>query len=249
MKKLKILIIILAISTILNAQGNEVQSIWIIDAPSAATLERGSFMVGVDAYAYGGILGRVHVGLTDRVMFGISYGGTNLIGTGDVEWNPNLGVDVRYRLFNEQLTFPAISIGFNNQGRGAYIDSLSRYTEKSKGLFASASKSFNFLGTFAIHGGANYSFEHGDDDKDVSGFIGLEKSINEELGLYAEYDFALNDNTSNSIGDGKGYLNASVKWSFAGQLFIDFLWKNILKNNSFDPNSSREIRLSFVQYF
>lgn len=244
-----ILVLLIFVCVNLRAQTEEIQSIWVIDCPSAATIERGSFMVGIDAYAYGGILTRVHVGISERIMFGISYGGTNLIGTGAVDWNPTIGVDVRYRLFNEQLTFPAVSIGFTNQGRGAYIDSLSRYTEKSKGAFLSISKSYNFLGTFAIHGGINYSFEHGDGDKDLSGFVGMEKSLNEELALFGEYDLALNDNTTNGVGDGKGYLNAGIKWSFEGQLFIDFLWKNILKNNSFDTNSSREIRISYLQYF
>jgi hypothetical protein len=248
-KRAFIIITLISNFSILYSQTTEVQSIWVIDCPSAATLERGSFMFGIEAYADGGILSRIHVGLTDRILLGISYGGTNVIGTGEVEWNPNVGVDIRYRLFNEEITFPAVSIGFNNQGRGVYIDSLNRYTEKSKGAFLAISKSYEFLGFMAIHGGINYSFEHGDGDKDISGYVGMEKSINEELGIYAEYDFALNDNTSASIGDGKGYLNAGLKWSFEGQLFIDFLLKNILKNNTLDPYSSREIRISFVQYF
>jgi hypothetical protein len=225
------------------------QSIFVIDCPTAATLDKGSFLGEIRAYSQGGLQGGVKVGLSDRFMIGISYGGSNIIGEGDVDWNPYPGAEVRYRLFHEQLNFPAISIGFNNQGYGAYIDSLERYSEKSRGLFAAASKSFRFLGAMAIHGGVNYSFETGDGDKDLNGFIALEKSINEEIGIFVEYDLAMNDNKENNIGSGKGYLNTSVKWSFGDQVFIDFVWKNILQNKNNQPYSSRQIRLYFVQYF
>ena len=77
-----------------------------------------------------------------------------------------------------------VSIGYDDQGKGAYIDSLDRYSEKSKGLYLAVSKSFRLIGTFALHGGLNYSFERDDGDKDLNGYIGMEKSINEELGLF-----------------------------------------------------------------
>jgi len=242
------LLIILSGSVLAQPESNA-QSISVIDCPTAALLNRGSFLTGLFAYDNGGIMGLLEVGITDRIMFGISYGGTNLIGSGPVDWNPTVGVNIRYRVIHEYLTFPAVSIGYDNQGRGAYIDSLGRYTEKSKGLYAAVSKSFRFLGTFALHGGINYSFEREDSDKDLNGFIGFEKSINEELGLFAEYDLAMNDNTGRSIGDGKGYLNAGLKWSFQGKLFLDFIWKNILENNKQNNYSGRVIRISYVEYF
>ena len=226
-----------------------VQSLYAIDCPTAATLERGSFLTALYAYENGGLMGMLDVGITDRIMFGISYGGTNIIGTGPITWNPQIGVNIKYRIVDEQLAFPAIAIGFDGQGRGQYLDSLSRYTEKSKGIYVAASKSFEFLGVLAFHGGVNYSFERQDNDKDLDGYVAMEKSINPELSVFAEYDLAMNDNSGRSIGDGKGYLNAGLKWTFQGKLHIDFLWKNILKNNSMRPYSSREIRLSYVEYF
>jgi len=225
------------------------KSISIIDCPTAATMERGSFMGILQAYGEGGLLGYLEVGLTNRMMFGISYGGKNIIGSGAIDWNPVVGVNVRYRVIDEALAFPAIAIGYDGQGHGAYLDSLKRYVEKSKGLYVTASKSFTFLGPWAVHGGINYSFERADNDKDLNGFIGLEKSLNDELSIFAEYDLGMNDNTGRSIGDGKGYLNAAVKWTFQKKLQIDFLWKNILKNNSMIKGSSREIRISYIEYF
>ena len=226
-----------------------VQSLSIIDCPTAATLERGSYFTALDVYDNGGLLGMMEVGISDRIMFGISFGGTNLIGSGPVNWNPNVAVNIRYRLIDEHLAFPAAAIGFEGQGRGVYIDSLSRYTEKSKGAYLALSKSFIFLGTMALHGGLNYSFEREDQDKDLNAYIGIEKSINEELGMFFEYDLAMNDNTGKSIGAGKGYLNAGLKWIFQGKVFVNFVWKNILKNKKKYGYSGREIRLGYVEYF
>ncbi len=251
MKKSNFLItaLVILMPVLVWAQNKETpQSINIIDCPTAALLGRGSFLTGLYVYNDGGLMGLMEVGVTNRIMFGISYGGTNLIGTGPVEWNPQVGVNIRYRLIDERLMFPALSIGYDSQGRGAFVDSLDRYQEKSKGLFIAGSKSFIFLGTFAIHGGINYSFEREDNDKDLNGFLGFEKSINEEFSLFAEYDLAINDNTGKSLGDNSGYLNAGIKWTFQGKLYIDFLWKNILKNNKTHPYSSRVIRISYVEY-
>lgn len=249
MKNIIVITLLFLGLTVLSAQNPVNQSLNLVDCPTSGTLARGSFMTSLYSYNDGGLLGIVQVGISDHLMFGISYGGTNIIGTGPVDWNPQVSVNARYRVLDETTTSPAIGIGFEGQGRGTYIDSLKRYQEKSKGVYAVVSKSFQFLGYLALHGGVNYSFERDDNDKDLDAFVGIEKGINDELVIYGEYDLAINDNSGKSIGDGKGYLNAGFKWSFQGKLNIDFVWKNILKNNSMLPYSSREIRLSYVEYF
>lgn len=250
MKKLIFFLLFFLISVPLYGQSEDInQTLTIIDCPTAGLLNRGSFLTGLHTYDNGGIMALLGVGITSRVMFGISYGGTNIIGSGSVDWNPQAGVNIRYRLINEYLTFPAVSIGYDSQGRGAYIDSLDRYSEKSKGLFLAVSKSFRFIGTFALHGGVNYSFERDDGDKDLNGYLGMEKSVNEELGMFLEYDLAMNDNTGQSIGDGKGYLNAGLKWTMQNKFYLEFIWKNILENNKYHHQSGRVIRMSYIEYF
>jgi hypothetical protein len=247
-KTLTFIILIYLCLTSVKAQ-ETYQSAYVINCPTAATLDRGSYTIGLEAYALGGLNGKVNVGLTNRMMLGVGYGGKNIIGSGPIEWNPTVGVHLRYRVIDEELTFPAISVGFDNQGHGGYLEELERYAEKSKGVFVAFSKSFSFLGALALHGGANYSFETKDGDKDLNGYIGVEKSINEEFALFAEYDLAINDNTGKSIGAGDGYLNAGLKWIFEHKLYIDFLWVNILKNNKRYPYSNREIKISYVESF
>ena len=228
---------------------NLLEPLRLVDTPTAGTLMRGSYRAGLDIYPDGGLLAGIGAGITDRFMFGISYGGTNIIGTGDIDWNKEPGVTVRYRLFEEDYILPAILIGYDSQGYGAFIDSTKRYINKSTGVFAAASKSFIFLGTIGFHGGVNYSFERGDGDKDVNIFAGIEKSLNPELSLVGEYDFAFNDDGPNSIGTGKGYLNAGLKWNFAGKLQISFILKDILKNRKDVDGMTREIRIAYAEIF
>ena len=225
-----------------------IEPVMLINKPTAGTLLRGSFRGSLLAYPEGGMLGGLDAGVTDRLMFGISYGGTNVIGTGDVNWNPQVGVNLRYRLIEEGFTNPALTLGYDSQGFGNYIDSTSRYQEKSVGLFAVASKNFNLLGFLGIHAGINYSFER-EDDKSPNLFVGIDKSINPELALTCEYDFALNDNDDDALGSGKGYLNAALHWTFAGRLRIDFILKNVLKNRKEVPYMSRAIRISYIEIF
>ncbi len=221
----------------------------VVDTPTAGTLMRGSFRSGIDVYPQGGILAGIGAGITDRFMFGISYGGTNIIGTGKIEWNKLPGAALRYRLWEEDYVMPAILIGYTSQGFGTYIDSTDRYMTKSMGIYAVATKSFIFLGTLSLSGGINYSFEYDDGDKDINIFTGVEKSLNPELILSAEYDFAFNDNGPRSMGEGKGYLNAALKWIFAGKLEITFVLKDILKNRKYTDGMSREIRIAYAEIF
>jgi hypothetical protein len=221
----------------------------VIDTPTAGTLMRGSFRTGIDVYPDGGILAAIGAGITERFMFGISYGGTNIIGTGKINWNKQVGAMVRYRLFEEDYYLPAILIGFDSQGHGAYLDSTKRYINKSHGLFAVASKSFILLGTLSVHGGINYSFENEDGDKDPNLFFAVQKSLNPELFLAAEYDLAINDGGSHAIGTGHGYLNAALKWQFSGKLELSFVLKDILKNNKYADGMTREIRIAYSEIF
>jgi hypothetical protein len=221
----------------------------VVDLPTAGTLMRGSFRTELDVYPEGGILAGISAGISDRFMFGLSYGGTNIIGTGKINWNKQVGAQVRYRLFEEDYYLPAILIGYTSQGRGAYIDSTKRYVNKSMGVYAVASKSFIFLGTLNLHGGINYSFENDDGDKDPNLFIGVQKSLNPELFVSAEYDFAINDGGSGALGEGKGYLNAALKWQFSGKLELTFILKDILKNRKYSDGMTREIRIAYSEIF
>ncbi|MFQ5603033.1 MAG: hypothetical protein ACE5HS_07160 [bacterium] len=248
MKKVCVFFILLLLtSTCLQAQ-SEFPHRLLIDLPTAGTLERGSFAIGLRMFNHGGLLSGVAVGITPRFMIGLSYGGENIIGEGDVNWNPDPGIQARFRVIDETYTVPAVTLGFNSQGYGPYNDAFKRYVNKSRGLFVVASKNYAFFQNLGIHGGINFSLEDDDGDEDLNVFLGLDVSFNREFRFVMEYDLARNDNKDDAaFGEGDGYLNTGVQWSFSDRLFLQFNLKNLLKNGP--DNIMREFKIGYFEYF
>ncbi len=228
----------------------------LVDLPTAGTLPRGTFQLGLRLYAGGGALGYTDIGLSSRFSLGISYGGTNIVSARDPEWNPRIGFSLKFRLVDELEYFPAIAIGFTDQGYGLYRGDFDRYTYKSRGFYAVTSRSFYFYKwTSGWHFGINYSREYrGDDDDDINFFGGVDATFNYNLALLFEYDAALNDDRGAAAavsGRGRGYLNMSIKWLFAENLELEVLLKDLLVNRR-PPTSStftREVRMMYIDHF
>jgi len=225
----------------------------LVDSPTAGLTEKGRFGLNLRLFPSGGVLAQLDAGVLKRLSIGLSYGGVDVIGDDSIDWYPRVEVAARYRVIEESEEMPALLVGYETQGYGVYDNG--RYQFKSKGAFAALSKNYvSSMGQFGVHGGVNLSRET-DDDDDLSGWVGVDKSINEELTAVAEYDFALNDNDSDSIGSGKGFLNASVHWAAVPNVSIGLVLKNILKNGvdglsgGPDPDMTREISIRYTEEF
>ncbi len=225
-----------------------VESRYLIDMPTAGILHNGMIAMSVHFYEQSGVLVSVEAGAFNRLTFGLSYGGTNVIGSGAVDWNRFPGVNIRFRLIDETTSFPAITFGYDSQGKDAFIPAYNRYLYKSPGFFAAASKYFNILGYLGLHGGVNYSLENGDGNKNINFYVGADKTIGRDISVVAEYNFGLNDNypdTTMLAGPGPGYLNAGIKWSVGSGFTLEFDYKNLL--NLRKTGSLRTIRIEYVQ--
>jgi hypothetical protein len=224
------------------------EPIAIVDKPTAGMLKRASYQVTSNYFQQGGLLVGISVGVFDQFMFGISYGGTDIIGKNAIRMNPTPGVQAKLRLFNEGDVLPAIAIGFDSQGKEPYLsgDSLQRYTIKAPGAYVTASRNYAFLGNLSIHGGLNFSTERKDGDKDMNTFLGLEKSIGDDISLLAEYDFAFNDNHGRAVGRGRGYLNLAFRWNWGKGLVVGFDLKNVTKNQQNVSVGNRLLQIDFV---
>jgi hypothetical protein len=221
----------------------------IVDKPTAGILKRGAYAVRTNFYEQGGVLVGLSVGVFENFSFGISYGGTDIIGSNKIQMNPLPGVNVKLRLLNEGTTMPALAIGFDSQGKEPYIDSTSRYTIKSPGFYAAGSKNYAFLGNLSVHGGVNLSLERGDGDKDLNFYVGAEKSIGQNISVLAEYDFANNDNNTRALGKGKGYLNLAFRWSWGKGVIVGFDLKNVIKNQNNVEIGNRALQIDYVATF
>jgi hypothetical protein len=221
----------------------------LVDMPTAGLLDRGSVAVDVDFYQEGGVQAGLSVGVFDRLTFGVSYGGSRLLGSGSAIMNPVPGVVIKVRLLEESTGLPALALGFDSQGRDGYLKGLDRYVVKSPGLFAVLSKNYLLAGYLSLHGGINYSFERGDDDRSFNLYAGAEKTIGSYLSLLAEYNMAMNDNSGEAIGKGRGYLNCALKWSFAGGITLGVNFKDLLRNSREGEEVNRTARLEVVAPF
>ena len=219
---------------------------YIIDAPTAGLLKRGAFAMDVDFFQEGGMTVGLTAGALDRLNFGISYGGTGIIGDGDITMQKLPGVNVKFRLFDETMEMPAIALGFDSQGKEPYIDSMQRFTIKSRGFYAAASKNYSFMGNLSFHGGTNYSLENKDGNKNLDFFVGAEKSLGPDISLLSEYDFGLNDNTG-IVGKGNGYLNAGLRWSWGNGFTLGCDLKNLVRNQNNVTVGNRTIKVEYVR--
>lgn len=234
-----------------GATGGEL--VRLIDSPTAGLVDKGRFAIDLRLFPQGGVVGQIQAGILRRLAIGLSFGGEGVIGNDAIDWYPRVEAAARYRVIEEGQSLPGVTLGYETQGFGPYA--AERYQIKSKGFFVAASKNYtSAFGQFGIHGGANWSREHADDGG-VSGWLGVDKSLNEEIATVAEYDLALNDNDDNAIGSGRGYLNAGVHWSPVPGLGLGLLLKNILRNGDAeaqvgpDPDMSREISVRYTETF
>lgn len=242
-----------------SAQGVDVPPRHIIDTPTAGLLRRGGFDLNVRFYGQSGVNLAMNVGVSRRFMFGTSFGGTEVLGEKQADWNPAPGVLVRYQLLSESLGLPGVTIGFESQGTGAFVrdstdKSKGRYVNKSFGFYVVGSKSYDFLERLDFHAGINYSLERDDGDKDPNLFMGMTLAINRDIELLAEYDLAFNDDktadsqSTRRFGDGKGYLNTGIRLNLKDVVYLEFYLKNLFKNRTTAEDYTREFKITYFQF-
>jgi len=231
--------------------GADVEPMILVDKPTAGLLARGSYSVYGDFFQSGGVLLGLSVGIFDPFTFGISYGGTDIIGPNKIDMNPLPGVNAKLRVIGEGTIIPALAIGFDSQGKEPYLsaDSLKRYTIKSPGVYVVASKNYYVLGNLSLHCGFNKSLESMDGDADLNMFVGVEKSLGREISIMLEYDFAANDNHGNALGKGNGYFNFGFRWSWGKGLVVGFNLKNITKNQDNINVGNRTLQIDYFGNF
>ena len=221
----------------------------LIDMPTAGILEKGYVGVTTNIMPNGVLIEKLEVGVFDNISFGISYGGSNIISKGKINWYRYPGINFRARIINESTTFPAISIGFDSRGKGTYSDVNSRYEIKSPGFYAAVSKNFSFIGYLSLHGTVNYSLETKDGDNFANISVGFEKTIGAKMSLIGEYNFALNDNSiASAFGNGNGYLNMGLKFGIGKGLTFEFDLRDLLNNKKLNPSSAdRAIKIEYIK--
>ena len=138
---------------------------------------------------------------------------------------------------------------------------INRYEQKAWGVYAVLSKNWNLLGNLGFHLGVNKNtFETKDNDSSINLFFGLDKELNRSFSLLMEYNAALNDGEEYTsidedsfdfnditVGKGKGFLNAGLRWNVAQNLLIEVNFKDI--NLDKDDFVNREVKIMYSEKF
>jgi len=254
MKKILLVILLIFASAYSNAQSfagltGSVEPQYLIDKPTAGLVGRHNLGVDFEFYRYGGILVQTTFGVFNFADIGLSFGGSNIIGSDNIKWNDLPGIKVKIRPLEEKLYTPALVIGFESQGKETYYSGSKRYLYKSPGFYAVASKNFKWLGFISYHIGLNYSLETNDGDKDLNLFGGIEKTVGDYISILGEYDFGFNDDQTKTFGKGDGYLNLGINWYVGNGVTLSMQVKNLLKNTNNDKSASRVMGIHLIQLF
>ena len=244
MKKIIFIVLTTFYFTIpINSQGTagenaKYQLRQLIDVPTAGIMERGSVGLNVELLPMGTLITKIEAGVFSGVSIGLSYGGSNIIGSGKPIWYPfPPGVNLRVRILDETILTPTLTVGFDSQGKGEYFKDEKRFSIKAPGFFAAASKNFRLLGYLSLHGTFNYSvIEVKDGDNYLNLMLGAEKTLGSNFSFLIEYNFAFNDNSTEKFGDGKGYLNAGIRWSISDGVTAGFDLRDLIDNKKWSPS-------------
>ena len=233
------------------SQDGPMELVRLVDSPTAGLVDKGRFAVDLRLFSGGGLMGQVDAGLLRRLSIGLAFGGEGVIGDADIEWYPKVEAAARYRLVEESTGMPALTVGYDTQGYGAH--SHDRYQVRSRGIYLAGSKNYGSpLGQLGFHGGLHWSLQ--EDAGGLSGWLGADKRLNEELFLIAEYDVA-RDSSDDSWAWNLGYVNGGVHWSPIPSLRLGFLLKNLLQNGDRtgpggpSADLSREISVRYSETF
>lgn len=220
----------------------------LIQVPTAGLLLKQQFHFQLFSYANGGLLFSTTMGIIKLVTIGFAFGGEKIIGENKINWNQRVEFSLKGRILSETIKRPALCFGYNSQGLGPFITSLSRYQLKSKGFYVAVSKNYMFYGNLGIHGGMNYSLED-KNDRNLNFFSGADKNILKNLFSKIEYDFAFNDNNKASLGRGRGYLHFGLVYQVAPEIEFEFIILDILKNREGANDPIRTFRINYYTEF
>ncbi len=223
------------------------ESLYIVQMPTAGTLEKGSFLIYSEYFAGGGLMLQIGAAPFKDFSLGLSFGFTNFVGYGNIETQNYPGVQLIYRVIDESLSIPAILIGLNTQGRGDYLKQSAAYQVSSPGVYIAASKSFKWaLGDFSLHGGFNYSIEGTPKDRNPNFYLGIEHCLGKSLSLNVEYN-ATTTVFSKRIISSHGLLNAAFRISVSDGLTVEIQALDLFEHLQPKKGIRRSIGFEYIQ--
>jgi len=208
----------------------------LIDTATPQVTERGGYIVNFRLYSMksdggsnnSGLLVGLFFGVLEHMNLGVNLDTENIIGNENVKLRrPRLFV--KFCVFSGSEHFPAIGVGYDDQGYGDYRDR--KYEQREKGFFIVLCKE-NFVRRLEVCTGVNgYDF----DKFRVRGFVGLFSKVGENFVPMLEFD--------NLGGGSQNRINIGIRYFITPNLNVEIDGKNIA--HEFD----RVFRIGYMSAF
>ncbi len=219
----------------------------LIDFPSAYGLPRGGYSLRMRIVPAGRVITGIRVGISDYILLGVSYGATNVVGSGSPEWDDRMEFDFKLRVAEETGGIPEIAIGYDSRGYGMQLES-GEYEKASSGLFVSAAKTLPFSEFWQVHAGLSRTLDEERAKPDI--IVGVSARLSQEFSVVAEYQWGVDKRED---GDGTesttGFLNFGLRWIFMEQLEVDIYFRNVVGPNGSPELNSRSLGFAFYDSF
>ena len=218
----------------------------IVDMPTAGVIPKGDYAVDLVYFDGGGLAFTFNYALWRNFNIGAALSAQNFVGSGEITLQNIPAILLKYRFVNETIEVPAFAIGLSTRGAGTYSNSSNKYAVSSPGVFLALSKNFRWdLGSLATHAGFNYSFENVTDDFFINYYAGSEQSIGNRVALNVEYNAGAFEWKAGRT-KGKGFLNASLRYSLGYGFTLQFQFRDLLNNFKNSDEITRYFGIEWV---
>ncbi len=218
MKKLRTVFLTAVFLSIWNPLFSQ-DIIEVINTPTANSVDFGGYSLSFRVYGQGSILARLFYGIImENLTLGISFNIENVVGTGNITpRRPYLYI--KLPLYSGSFTWPALSIGFDEQGFGNYNNETGTYQFDPMGFFLVFTK-MNFAPNLNISAGINTNYLIIQDGREkIMGFINAYFAVGPNFMTLAEVK---------SLGAGREvYGNAGFKFLLSPELHFEVAALNI----------------------
>ena len=206
-------------------EGNPVLD--VIDAPTAAALDQGSFYSRSRFYSSGGLLQYLSFGVIDGLNIGASLSMDNLVGRQSPIRVRAPEAQIKYRFYDGGRFVPAMAVGYDGQGYD-YDQVTKNYNENRRGIYWVASQELGIPG-LEVHPSVNLSDFN---SNSFGGSIPLTYTYRDRVAGMIEWD-----NINSLMAQSR--LNVGVRFFVTPSLDIDFAVRGIGQRGRFPDGTHR----------
>ncbi|NLI98775.1 hypothetical protein GX441_08995 [bacterium] len=206
---------------------------YYVTRPDPRVLGHGSYNVSLHLVPNGGLLLGLKVGFFERLQIGLTYGGSNIIGAGDIDLYSFPGVQAKVAILKEPELPLSLAVGFDSQNSvwseqvnqpGAYLVLGKEIPLGWLAFDLAFGAGYDFLNQWGWRGWHVYAAP--------SIILGQAFNITPELVVYPEYGIN---------------LGMSAGWQITKGTGIEFCLSDMFAET--DPNWTRSVRFQLTQEF